>query len=57
MFPGLRGTPEGKRSQTPLAPLIIPSPLPGSEGETEAHQRDSWQPMNLESRGLKLTCP
>lgn len=36
-------------------PLIIPSPLPESEGETEAPQRESWQPISLGSKGLKLT--
>lgn len=37
--------------------LIAPSPLPESEGEAEAHQRESWQPISLGSKGLKLTCP
>lgn len=36
-------------------PLIIPSPLPASEGEAEALQRESWQPISLGSKGLKLT--
>lgn len=52
---GLRGTPSGKENQT-QAP-DHPHPPPGSEGETEAHQRESWQPISLGNKGLKLTCP
>lgn len=46
--------PQRAREVTPRFP---PSPYLDQKGNaTKAHQRESWQPISLRSRGLKLTC-
>lgn len=50
---GFRGTPDGKGSQTQV-PRLSPTPYLDQKGETEAHQRENWQPTSLGSRVSNL---